>query len=78
MGNNSAAVAATALLSDYPNIEDIVMVGIAGGMPNIKAAKERAYNVTDHIRKGDIVVGDKLSSMIFLSCADLTSQRIEI
>jgi nucleoside phosphorylase len=75
MGNNSAAVAATALLSDYPNIEDIVMVGIAGGMPNIKAAKERAYNVTDHIRKGDIVVGEQVIQYDFFKLEEDRSEN---
>jgi nucleoside phosphorylase len=60
MGTNSAAVAATALLADYPTVEDILLVGIAGGVPNLRAAKERHRGVTDHVRKGDIVVSEQV------------------
>jgi nucleoside phosphorylase/tetratricopeptide (TPR) repeat protein len=49
MGNNSAASRATAMLFDFDNITDIIMVGIAGGVPSPSNAEE-------HVRLGDIVV----------------------
>lgn len=52
MGNNSAAAAATNLLRSFPNIEDILMVGIAGGIPDYE-------NADKHVRLGDIVISDK-------------------
>jgi nucleoside phosphorylase/NTP pyrophosphatase (non-canonical NTP hydrolase) len=51
IGNNSAASAATNLLRSFPKVEDILMVGIAGGIPS--PATE------SHIRLGDIVVSNK-------------------
>jgi nucleoside phosphorylase len=65
MGNNSAAVAASALLSDYPTIEEILLVGIAGGVPNILAAREGRSGVDDHVRKGDIVVSEQVMQYDF-------------
>jgi nucleoside phosphorylase/NTP pyrophosphatase (non-canonical NTP hydrolase) len=52
MGNNSASVAAANLLRSFPNIEDIMMVGIAGGIPDY-------LNSDKHVRLGDIVVSDQ-------------------
>jgi nucleoside phosphorylase len=49
MGNNSAAVTATKLIGDFPNIDYIIMVGIAGAIPNPKSPEL-------HVRLGDIVV----------------------
>ena len=49
MGNNSAASAATNLLRSFPNVKNVIMVGIAGGIPN-------PSNPTKHVRLGDIVV----------------------
>lgn len=60
MGNNSAAVAATAMLAAFPSISDILMVGIAGGVPNTADSTARAANAEDHVRKGDIVVGEQV------------------
>lgn len=48
-GNNKAAVLATSLIRQYPDIEAIFMVGVAAGVPNVKDA-------TQHVRLGDIVV----------------------
>jgi nucleoside phosphorylase len=50
-GNNSAAARATQLLTHCPNITTIVMVGIAGAIPN-------PTNAADHVRLGDIVISD--------------------
>lgn len=52
MGNNSAAVAATRMLREFPSIEDIIMCGIAGGVP-------QRGDVERDIRLGDIVVSDR-------------------
>jgi nucleoside phosphorylase len=52
MGNNVAAVRGTRLLQDFPEIEAVLMVGIAGGVPNPEKA-------SDHVRLGDVVVSDR-------------------
>ncbi len=49
MGNSASAIAATAMLKDFPRIADIIMLGIAGGIPNVDDPE------TD-VRLGDIVV----------------------
>ncbi|WP_437302543.1 phosphorylase family protein [Sorangium sp. So ce388] len=51
MGNNSAAARGTLLLQHFPGAEAILMVGIAGGVPNPVRADE-------HVRLGDVVVSD--------------------
>jgi nucleoside phosphorylase len=50
-GNNMAAVCAANMLNAFPNIEDVIMVGIAGGVPYPENAEK-------HVRLGDIVVSD--------------------
>ncbi|MDR7664673.1 phosphorylase [Methanosarcina sp. Z-7115] len=53
MGNNIAASRASLLLEHFPKVESIIMVGIAGGVPDPK-------NADNHVRLGDIVVsGEK-------------------
>lgn len=52
MGNNSAAAAAAHLLRSFPNIEDVLMVGIAGGIP-------LPNNPEEHLRLGDVVVSNQ-------------------
>ena len=49
MGNNMAASKATELLCNFPSVTEILMVGIAGAVPNPNKVKE-------HVRLGDIVV----------------------
>jgi nucleoside phosphorylase len=51
MGNNNASILATTLTLRYPTVKVILMVGIAGGIPDRKAEK--------HVRLGDIVVCDQ-------------------
>jgi nucleoside phosphorylase/NTP pyrophosphatase (non-canonical NTP hydrolase) len=51
MGNNSAAAAAAHLLRSFPAIEDVLMVGIAGGIPKPESPEK-------HVRLGDVVVSD--------------------
>jgi nucleoside phosphorylase len=60
MGNNSAAVAATAMLLTYPSVSDIILVGIAGGVPHIEKGTGPRRSIDDHVRKGDIVVGEQV------------------
>ena len=52
MGTNSAAALATRLLNDFPSIQDVIMVGIAGGVPS-------PGKVDDHVRLGDVVISDR-------------------
>jgi len=49
MGNNPATAVSSNLLRSFTNISDVIMVGIAGGVPNPE-------NTGDHVRLGDIVV----------------------
>lgn len=52
MGNNSAAIRATLVLEHFPQVQAIIMTGIAGGVPN-------PSKPDDHVRLGDIVVSDR-------------------
>lgn len=52
MGNNQAATCATLLLERHKSIQWVIMVGIAGGIPNPSKADE-------HVRLGDIVVSNE-------------------
>jgi nucleoside phosphorylase/NTP pyrophosphatase (non-canonical NTP hydrolase) len=52
MGNNSAAAAATHLLRSFPTVRDVLMVGIAGGIPSPATPES-------HVRLGDIIVSNK-------------------
>lgn len=52
MGNNAAAVGATLLLEYFLNVSSIIMVGIAGGVPN-------PHKPDEHVRLGDIVVSNR-------------------
>jgi nucleoside phosphorylase len=52
MGNNVAAARGALLLGHFPRVEAIIMVGIAGGVPN-------PNKVDDHVRLGDVVVSDR-------------------
>lgn len=52
VGNNMAATRATLLLEHFPSVNSIIMVGIAGGVPN-------PGHVDEHVRLGDIVVSNE-------------------
>lgn len=52
MGNNSAAASATHLLRSFPSVQDVIMVGIAGGVPFPQSPEH-------HVRLGDLVVSDE-------------------
>ena len=58
MGNNSAALVAARLLQHFSSIQKVVMVGIAGGIPN-------PTKPADHVRLGDIVVSDRYGAIQF-------------
>ncbi|MGM4962087.1 5'-methylthioadenosine/S-adenosylhomocysteine nucleosidase [Tardiphaga sp. 1201_B9_N1_1] len=49
MGNSASAIAATALIKDFRHVTDVVMVGIAGAVPDLARADK-------DVRVGDIVV----------------------
>src|SRR5207237_7400986 len=48
-GNNKAAAVATQMLDDYPSITDLIMVGIAAGVPDVGNAQR-------DVRLGDVVL----------------------
>jgi nucleoside phosphorylase len=52
MGNNIATNRATLLLEHFPKVNNILMVGIAGGIPDPSKPEE-------HVRLGDIVVSNE-------------------
>lgn len=52
MGNNPAAIGATLLHNYFPTVDSIIMVGIAGGVPN-------SVKPEDNVRLGDVVVSDR-------------------
>jgi nucleoside phosphorylase len=58
MGNNPAVAVSSNLLRSFPNIREIIMVGIAGGVPNTKS-------VEDHVRLGDIVISTEAGVIQF-------------
>ena len=52
MGNNIAATRATLLLEHFPSVTQVIMTGIAGGVP-------RPDKADDQVRLGDIVVSNQ-------------------
>ncbi|NET56146.1 MAG: TIR domain-containing protein [Symploca sp. SIO2E6] len=52
MGNNIAAIRASLLLNHFPDLESIIMVGIAGGVPHPEKPD-------DHVRLGDLVISNE-------------------
>ncbi len=59
-GNTAAATRANSLLERFPNLNVIIMTGIAGGIPSPED-KEK------HVRLGDIVVSKSIISYDFVS-----------
>jgi nucleoside phosphorylase len=49
MGNSASAITATALLKDFPYVTDLIMAGIAGGIPDMN-------NWENDVRVGDVIV----------------------
>ena len=70
IGNNNAAVAATHLIRSFPSVEDILMVGIAGGVPAPETPQQ-------HIRLGDIVVSET-KGVVQYDNLKLESNRISL
>lgn len=52
IGNNIASIRANNLIREFPDIEAIILFGIAGGIPNINDPET-------HVRLGDVVISDK-------------------
>ena len=48
-GNNAAGIRAASLINDFPNLREVIMVGIAGAVPNPEDAE-------NHVRLGDVIV----------------------
>lgn len=70
MGNNSAANAATNLLRSFPGVNEVLMVGIAGGIPN--------PNKPDiHVRLGDVVVSHE-RGVVQYDMQKITKGEIEV
>lgn len=63
MGNNKASIRAVSMLNHFQNIESIIMVGIAGGIPSPDDSKK-------HIRLGDIVVSNGIVQYDFVKVTD--------
>jgi nucleoside phosphorylase len=66
MGNNSAALRASKLLTDFDGIDAIIMCGIAGGVPHPTSPQ-------DHVRLGDIVVSNRMGVVQY----DLGKQKLK-
>src|SRR6266700_2730729 len=58
MGNNLASTVSSNLLRSFTSVGDILMVGIAGGVPD-------PNNAENHVRLGDIVVSTDAGVMQF-------------
>lgn len=58
MGESLAAIHGTWLKSSFPTIKSVLMVGIAGGVPN-------PSKPDDHVRLGDVVVSDRYGVVQF-------------
>jgi nucleoside phosphorylase/tRNA A-37 threonylcarbamoyl transferase component Bud32 len=65
MGNNLASSRATQLLQHFPSVNVVIMVGIAGGIPD-------PNHPADHVRLGDIVVSNQKGVIQY----DLTKETI--
>ena len=59
-GNTAAATRANCLLERFPNINVIIMTGIAGGIPS-------PDNKEKHVRLGDVVIAKTIVSYDFVS-----------
>lgn len=59
MGNNNASIRATNMLSHFKAIEELIMTGIAGGIPSYQ-------NDDKQVRLGDIVVSKSITQYDFV------------
>lgn len=69
MGTNSAAICASYMLEDFSSVRDILMVGIAGGVPNPE-------NPDEHVRLGDIVVSNEYGIIQYDFAKETIAERI--
>ena len=58
MGESLTAIHATQMHGHFPNLQALLMVGIAGGVPNPQKPE-------DHVRLGDVVISDKYGVVQF-------------
>jgi nucleoside phosphorylase len=70
MGNNSAAIRASALINDFPNLREVIMVGIAGAVPNPE-------DLETHVRLGDIVVSGEQGVIQYDFTKDSGDAKVE-
>ncbi len=72
MGNNMAAIKVIQMVNDFPNVETVLMVGIAGGVPNPE-------DLQNHVRLGDVVVSnqDGIIQYDFLTIEDLENYKLK-
>ncbi len=63
MGNNKASIRAMSMQNHFPNIESIIMVGIAGGIPSPEDSER-------HVRLGDVVVSKGIVQYDFVKETD--------
>lgn len=59
MGNNQASIRATNMMNHFPELDVIIMTGIAGGIPDVE-------NVEEHVRLGDIIVSEGIIQYDFI------------
>jgi nucleoside phosphorylase len=69
MGESLAAIHGTWLRSNFPTIKSVLMVGIAGGVPN-------PSKPDDHVRLGDVVVSDRYG-VVQYDAVKLTAAGVE-
>ncbi len=70
MGNNSGATTAAVAKATFPAIDDIIMSGIAGGIPSPSNPKK-------HVRLGDVVVSDASGVVQYDYIKDSGSEGIQ-
>ena len=68
MGNVSAAALAANAIRSYQDVQHIIMVGIAGGCPNVQKADE-------HIRLGDVVTSSEKGIIAYGSMKETNEVR---
>ena len=69
-GNNTAAAAASHLIRSFPTVTEVLMVGVAGGVP-------KPDDVEKHVRLGDIVVSTE-SGVVQYDNGKLAAGKLEI
>jgi nucleoside phosphorylase/tetratricopeptide (TPR) repeat protein len=70
-GNNLASIRATQLMQHFPTVKDIIMCGIAGGLPN-------TTDVNEDVRLGDIVVSNQNGIVQYDLVKRLSADEIEV